>query len=71
MSNRERAVQLLNSIDDEKMIYVVGILENLTSFADIPNEETIAAFKEIDEMKKNGTGQKFDNLADLWASLED
>ncbi len=43
MSNREKAVQLLNVIDDEKMIYVVGILENLTGFADIPNNETIEA----------------------------
>ena len=46
MSNRERAVQLLNVIDDEKMVYVVGILENLTGFADIPNNETIEAIKE-------------------------
>ncbi len=70
MSNRERAMQLINSIDDEKMVYVVGILENLTGFANIPNDETLAAFKEVDEMKKNGTGQKFNNLEDLWASLE-
>ncbi len=59
MSNREKAVQLLNVIDDEKMIYVVGILENLTGFADIPNNETIEAIKEGDEMLKNGTGQRF------------
>ena len=59
MSNRERAVQLLNVIDDEKMVYVVGILENLTGFADIPNNETIEAIKEGDEMLQNGTGQRF------------
>lgn len=59
MSNREKALQLLNIIDDEKMIYVVGILENLTGFADIPNNETIEAIKEGDEMLKSGTGQRF------------
>lgn len=59
MSEREKAVQLLNVIDDEKMIYVVGILENLTGFADIPNEETVEAIKEGDEMLENGTGQRF------------
>ncbi|MDE7310134.1 MAG: hypothetical protein K2N87_00670 [Eubacterium sp.] len=59
MSNREKAVQLLNVIDDEKMVYVVGILENLTGFADIPNKETEEAIKEGDEMIQNGTGQRF------------
>lgn len=60
MSNKERAIQLLNTIDDEKMIYVVGILENLTNLADIPNEETVAAIKEGDEAIQNGTGQQFE-----------
>ena len=60
MSYKERAIQLLNTIDDEKMIYVVGILENLTNFADIPNEETAMAIKEGDEALRNGTGQRFE-----------
>ena len=38
---------------------------------DIPNAETLAAFAEVDEMKRTGSGQKFQNLDDLWASLED
>lgn len=71
MSNKERAIQLINTIDDEKMIYVVGILENLTGFAEIPNAETLEAFAEVDEMKRTGTGQHFTNLDDLWKSLED
>lgn len=33
MSEKEKAIQLLNIIDDEKMSYVVGILENLTYLA--------------------------------------
>lgn len=71
MSNKERAIQLINTIDDEKMIYVVGILENLTGFAEIPNAETLEAFAEVDEMKRTGSGQHFTNLDDLWKSLED
>ncbi|MCI9419906.1 MAG: hypothetical protein HFG32_07845 [Eubacterium sp.] len=70
MSEREKAIQLLNAIEDEKMIYVVGILENLTGFAEIPNAETLEAFAEVDEMKRTGTGQHFTNLDDLWESLE-
>lgn len=64
MSEREKAIQLLNVIEDEKMVYVVGILENLTSFADIPNEETIAAIKEGDEMLLSGAGQRFDGTTE-------
>lgn len=70
MSEREKAIQLLNAIEDEKMVYVVGILENLTGFAEIPNAETLEAFAEIDEMKRTGTGQHFTDLDDLWESLE-
>ena len=69
MSNREKAIQLLNAIDEEKMIYVVGILENLTNFADtsdmdIPNHETLEAFKESDELLANGTGQRFEGATE-------
>ena len=35
-----------------------------------PSKETPDAFAEIDEMKKAGTGQRFDNLDELWGSLE-
>lgn len=51
MSEREKAIQLLNVIDDEKMVYIVGILENLTNLVDIPNADTIAAIKEGDEIE--------------------
>ncbi|MCI8772616.1 MAG: hypothetical protein HFI50_01605 [Lachnospiraceae bacterium] len=59
MSDREKAMQLLNAIDDERMVYVVGILENLTGFAEVPNAETLAAFTEVEEMERTGAGQHF------------
>lgn len=64
MSEREKAIQLLDMIDDEKMIYVVGILENLTNFAEEPNDETIAAMKEGDEILERGTGQRFEGATE-------
>ena len=33
-------------------------------------KETLEAFAEVDEMKKTGKGQRFQNLDELWASLE-
>ena len=70
MSNREKTIQLLNVIDDEKMVYVLNILENLTCFAEIPNSDTIAAFQEGDDMLANGTGKRYTSTSDLFADVE-
>ncbi len=71
MTYKERAVQLLDQIPESKMFYIIGVLEGAAIPDEIPNEETLAAFAEVDKMKENGTGQRFQNLDDLWASLED
>ena len=70
MSNKERAIQLLDQIPESKMYYVIGFLEGVAVPDEIPNSETLAAFAEVDEMKQTGAGQRFNNLDDLWASLE-
>ncbi|MCI8363428.1 MAG: hypothetical protein HFG34_00515 [Eubacterium sp.] len=71
MSERERAIQLLEALPDNKIAYVIGYIQGLTmEKEDEPNEETISAFKEGDEMLANGTGKRFNNLDDLWDSLE-
>ena len=71
MSNKERAVQLLNRIPESRMYYVLSFLEGAAIPDETPNEETIAAFAEVDTLKKNHSGQKFNTLDDLWASLEE
>lgn len=64
MSEREKAVQLLNEIPDYKIGYIVsylqGYLQGLTDGEDVPNTETLEAFAESDEMIKKGTGQRFE-----------
>lgn len=71
MSERERAIQLLEDLPDNKIAYVIGYIQGLTmEKEDEPNEETIAAFEEGDEMLANGTGERYHNLGDLWDSLE-
>lgn len=48
MSERERAIQLLEALPDNKIAYVIGYIQGLTmEKEDEPNEETIAAFKEL------------------------
>ena len=75
MSDREKAVQLLNAIPDYKIGYIVsylqGYVQGMTDGEEIPNAETLEAFAEVDEMKRTGSGQRFDNLDDLWSSLEE
>ena len=46
MSDRERAMQLLDAVPDYKIGYVVAYLQGVTAGEDEPNTETIAAFEE-------------------------
>lgn len=71
MSDRERAVQLLNSVPDDKMAYVIGFIQGLTIIEEmeIPNKETIEAIEELE----NGGGEVFEGSAHdfLQMMLED
>lgn len=62
MSDREKAVHLLNFVPDDKMAYIVGFIQGLTitDELEIPNDETLEAIKEGDAMLENGTGQRFE-----------
>ena len=69
MSNKERAIQLLEKIPEGKMYYIIGILEGAAIPDDNPNEETIEAFQEL----KNGGVEVFEGSASdfLKVMLED
>lgn len=67
MSDKERAIQLLNYIPEGKMSYILGILEGAAIPDETPNATTIAAFEELE----NGGGECFNTLDELWQSLED
>ena len=75
MSEKEKAIKLINEIDEDKMIYVVSILENISNIArnnleESPNAETLEAFAEGDRMLVEGTGQRFEgSTEDFFESL--
>ena len=74
MSERERVWELMDLIPDHRIGEVVTYLENyIRELGDdiaAPNEETLAAIAEVEEMKRNGTGQKFEGSAeDLFKML--
>ena len=71
MSDRERAMQLLDAVPDYKIGYVVAYLQGVTAGEDEPNAETIAAFAEGDKIFADGTGQRYTNIKELFADLED
>jgi len=69
MSEREQAIQLLNSVPDYKLGYVVAYLQGAAIPEEIPNAETLEAIKEI----KEGGGEVFEGSAHdfLQMMLED
>ncbi len=73
MSEREKLYQLIDAVPDYKIGYVIAYLQGLSAGeeAEGPNEETLKAFEEVDEMKRTGNAERFDNLEDLWKSLEE
>ena len=70
MSDREKAMQLLDAVPDYKIGYVVAYLQGVTAGEDEPNDETTGAFAEGDKMLAEGTGQRYTNTKDLFADLE-
>mgnify|MGYP005802998081 CR=1 FL=1 len=59
MSNKERAIQLLDQIPESKMYYIIGILEGAAIPEEEPNADTIAAMNELE----NGGGEVFEGSA--------
>ena len=68
MSNREQVIEIVNAMPERRIISLLAFLQ---SFEDIPNGETIAAIKEMDEMIRSGAGQHFrGKAADFFAMLD-
>lgn len=59
MSNKEKAIQLLDQIPESKMLYIIGILEGAAIPDETPNAETAEAIEEIE----NGGGEVFEGSA--------
>ena len=71
MSERVMAHRLLDTVPDYKLDYVIAYLQGITVGEKEPNEDTIKAFLEVDEMKRTGNCQKFNDLNELWDRLEE
>ena len=59
MSNKEKAIQLLDQIPESKMLYIIGVLEGAAIPDETPNAETMEAIQEIE----NGGGEVYEGSA--------
>lgn len=66
MSNKERALQLIESIPDSKLIFVIDMLENLKAYAGEEVEPDDWDLEMIERAKKENDGQgvPIETLAD-------
>ena len=67
MSTRDMAYNILNLMNEEQLRSFVALFQNVVS--DIPNEETIAAMEEAEEMLRDPNAQRFSSVQDLFAEL--
>lgn len=71
MSEREKMYQLLDSVPDNKIAYIIGYIQGLMIVdKEMPNKDTIAAFEEGDQMLVTGGGPKYADTDALFADLE-
>lgn len=69
MSNRELAKNLIDQIPESRLIYIIPYLWDEASERE-PNEETLAAIAEVDEMIRTGAGEHFaGTTADFFVAL--
>lgn len=71
MSDKEKAIQLLDFIPEYKMSYILGILEGAAIPDDTPNATTIAAFEEGDRLLADKNAKRYHSPAELFKALED
>ena len=67
MSSRDMAINIVNMMDDEQIDNFVKLFRPIVS--DIPNEETLRAIEETEEMLKLGDTKKFDSVKELFEDL--
>lgn len=66
MSNKERALQLIESIPDSKLIFVIDMLENLKAYAgeEVEPDDWDLEMIEHAQKENDGQGVPIETLAD-------
>ena len=67
MSTKDMAINIVNMMDEEELTYFVKLFKKVVS--DVPNEETIVAMRESEDMLKSDDAIKFDSVDNLFEEL--
>ena len=67
MATRDIAINIINLLSEEQLQSFIVLFKDLVS--DIPNEETVAAMQEAEEMLSDPHATKFSSVDDLFAEL--
>lgn len=78
MSEREIVKNMIDRLPDDKMVFIMNILENIGELTGVDiypeyelNDDTLTAFAEGEGMLEHGTGQKFSSTQELFTALEE
>lgn len=76
MSNQEIAKNMIDRLPEDKLIFIINILENIGEMSGIniypefePNKETLKAMEEVEEMIRTGSGQHFQGTAEEFTNM--
>ena len=71
MSYQEIAKNMIDRLPEDKLIFIINILENIGEMSGVdvypeftPNQETQAAIEEVDNMIQTGSGEHFTGSTD-------
>ncbi len=67
MSTRDAALNIVNLMTEEQLRGFVSLFQGLVS--DIPNDETVAAMEEAEEMLRDSDAPRFTSVDDLFEEL--
>ena len=67
MSSRDMAISIINQMDENQLDGFVKLFGQ--SVSNIPNDETIKAMEETEELLKSTTAKKFYSVKDLFEDL--
>lgn len=59
MSNRDFAKSLIDRIPESKLLYIIAYLQGAAVPEEIPNDETMEAMEEVENMIASGRGEHF------------
>lgn len=77
MSEREVAIAMIDDLPDDQISNVIAMLRTMKQtienalHPEVPNAETIAAMREVNEMIRTGSGQHFQGTAKEFFAMLD